>query len=98
MLNLKTRFVCSGSYYIGKTQPTRLQAILGTCVGVTLCDTDAGLGGLLHLLLPEPRSSESNFLPEKYASNGLPLFIKDICEAGASRENLKACIAGGGHR
>jgi len=87
--------VASGTYYHGSRQATLLNACLGTCVGVALFDTEAGVGGLSHLLLPEPISLESTFQPEKYASNGLPLFLKALFEAGASRQNLRAWIAGG---
>jgi putative nucleotidyltransferase with HDIG domain len=72
-----------------------LEAYLGTCVGVALYDAVAGVGGLIHLLLPEPISREATFQPEKYASTGFPVFLKAIYDAGASAENMKACIAGG---
>jgi len=72
-----------------------LNACLGTCVGVAVFDTEAEVGGLIHLLLPEPISLESTFQPEKYASNGLPLFLETLYAAGASQNNLRAWIAGG---
>lgn len=46
--------VASGSFIVGETEPRRLQAFLGTCVGVAVFDATAGVGGLAHLLLPEP--------------------------------------------
>ena len=72
-----------------------LEAYLGTCVGVACYDPVAGIGGLIHLLLPEPVSEKGSSHPEKYASSGFPMFLKAMCDAGASTENLKACIAGG---
>jgi putative nucleotidyltransferase with HDIG domain len=72
-----------------------LDAYLGTCVAVALYDTEAGIGGLIHLLLPEPISSTETLHPGKYASTGFPIFLKALYDAGASPENLKACIAGG---
>jgi putative nucleotidyltransferase with HDIG domain len=72
-----------------------LEAYLGTCVGVVLYDPVAGVGGLIHLLLPEPIGIESTFQPEKYASTGFPLFLQALTDAGASTHNIKACIAGG---
>ena len=92
---MQRHHVASGTYYVGKTQPTVLSACLGTCVGVALFDKEAGVGGLIHLLLPEPISLESVFQPEKYASNGLPLFLEALYAAGASRSNLRAWISGG---
>ena len=46
--------VTSGSYHVSRNTPLILQALLGTCVGVALYDEEAGVGGLAHLLLPEP--------------------------------------------
>ncbi len=92
---MQRHHVASGSYYLGKNQATLLNACLGTCVGVALFDKKAGVGGLIHLLLPEPITRESTFQPEKYASNGLPIFLKALYEAGASKEHLHAWIAGG---
>lgn len=95
MAELERYHVAPGSYYVGKIEPKILQAFLGTCVGVAVYDSDNGIGGISHLLLPEPILSDSSFMPEKYASNGLPLFINAFYETGASTEKLKASIAGG---
>ena len=92
---MQRHHVASGSYYLGKNQARLLNACLGTCVGVALFDKKAGVGGLIHLLLPEPITLESTFQPEKYASNGLPIFLNALYEAGASKEHLRAWIAGG---
>lgn len=85
----------SGSFALSDKNKGLLQAYLGTCVGVTLKDTSAGLGGLLHILLAEPTGTDIPFAPETYATTGLPIFIQSLCEAGASRSQLVAAIAGG---
>ena len=87
--------VAAGSYYVGNEKSIILDAYLGTCVAVALYDTEAGIGGLIHLLLPEPLSAAKTLHLEKYASTGFPIFLKALYDAGASKENLKACIAGG---
>ena len=87
--------VAAGSYYVGNTKSLIIHAYLGTCVGVALYDTEAGIGGLIHLLLPEPISEGETFHPVKYASIGFPIFLKALYDAGASPGKLKACIAGG---
>ena len=58
-------------------------------------DEEAGVGGLIHLLLPEPVCEDSTYQPEKYASIGFPIFLKALYEKGASNEGLTAFIAGG---
>jgi putative nucleotidyltransferase with HDIG domain len=72
-----------------------VEAYLGTCVGLTLCDRKAGVGGLIHLLLPEPPGIDRHWQPATYATTGLPVFMKSLLEAGASEERLEACMAGG---
>ena len=85
----------TGSFRISTSAPLVLEAFLGTCVGVTLWDPQAQVGGLLHLLLPESSSLNEESYPARYASTGLPLFIREVCRAGASHERLQACVAGG---
>ncbi len=87
--------VAAGSYEIGMTQPRRLQAFLGTCVGVAAFDRVAGVGGLLHLLLPEPVNPRSVDSPEKYATTAMPKFLERLEALGATRANLTAVVAGG---
>jgi putative nucleotidyltransferase with HDIG domain len=87
--------VPSGTYFVGQSQPLVLQAFLGSCVGVAMYDQEAGTGGLIHLLLPEPTSSESTYHLEKYASTGLPLFLKALSDAGTRPDRLVAHVAGG---
>jgi chemotaxis receptor (MCP) glutamine deamidase CheD len=50
---------------------------------------------LIHLLLPEPVSAGSQDRPEKYATTGIPVFLKQLLDMGATRENMKAVVAGG---
>jgi len=92
---LLKQHVASGSYVISKKNNLGLNACLGTCVGVTLCDPEAGVGGLLHLLLPEPPNPQNAWKPEVYATTGLPLFIRDLLKDGADKNKLEACVAGG---
>jgi putative nucleotidyltransferase with HDIG domain len=87
--------VAAGSYFVDTQKPTVLGAYLGTCVGAALYDPVAGVGGLIHLLLPEPLRVKETFQPEKYASTGFPLFLQALADAGATVENMQACIAGG---
>jgi putative nucleotidyltransferase with HDIG domain len=92
--NLKYH-VGAGSFHVAGKEQRTLQAFLGTCVGVAMYDDERGVGGLFHILLPEPVCSGDAPTPEKYASTGFPLFIEALFQNGVKKENLKAVIAGG---
>ncbi|MEW6665800.1 MAG: HDOD domain-containing protein [Thermodesulfobacteriota bacterium] len=89
------RSIASGDYVVSGRKDEVVEAYLGTCVGLTLCDREAGVGGLIHLLLPEPTGIEKLWSPATYATTGLPVFLKSLLDAGASEERLEACMAGG---
>jgi putative nucleotidyltransferase with HDIG domain len=87
--------VPAGTLRTSEKRPLILQAFLGTCVGVALHCRRSGLGGIIHLLLPEPISERHRDQPEKYATTGLPLLIQALLDAGARRETMSASLAGG---
>jgi putative nucleotidyltransferase with HDIG domain len=95
MTMLTRHHVAAGTFRVNEAQPTILQAYLGTCVGIALYCKETGVGGIIHLLLPEPISPASYAQPEKYATTGTPLFIQAMLKAGAQRESLSAYLAGG---
>ncbi len=92
---MNKQIVPSGTSSVGRKEKKNLEAYLGTCVGVTLVDSQAEVGGLLHLLLADATGSDQQFNPENYATAGMPHFLNKLIDAGASKENLKACVTGG---
>ena len=90
-----TRLVGSSSYVVSVKKNEILEAYLGTCVGVAIFDPCSNVGGLIHLLLPEPIGIGKVWQPEGYASTGLPLFIRALYDAGANKGRLEAYVAGG---
>jgi len=95
MKSISRYHVSAGTFHVSEKRPLLLQAYLGTCVGAALHCKRSGVGGIIHLLLPEPISSYTCAQPEKYATTGLPLFIQSLMAAGAHRESLSAVLAGG---
>jgi putative nucleotidyltransferase with HDIG domain len=72
-----------------------LKAFLGSCIGLALYDSAAHLGGILHILLPEPISDIPESHRTYYARSGIPIFIDEMKRQGAKTENISAFIAGG---
>jgi putative nucleotidyltransferase with HDIG domain len=91
----KIEHIAAGCLKAGKQSSNIYQAYLGTCLGVTLYDRTQKIGGMIHILLPEPLGTMNTDLPEKYASTGIPLLIHQLVSLGSSPENLTAVIAGG---
>lgn len=87
--------VAAGQFKSGKNLNHIYQSYLGTCLGVALFDARSRVGGMIHILLPEPPSISNIEFPEKYASTGIPLLLKELYQLGASPDSLKASIAGG---
>lgn len=91
----RSEHIAAGQFKAGKDEAITYQAYLGTCLGVALYEKTKKIGGMIHILLPEPTGIASAAFPEKYASTGIPLLIKDLIKLGARPENLRASIAGG---
>jgi chemotaxis protein CheD len=70
---------------------------LGTCLGVTAHDAQAGVGGLLHAMLPtssiNPEDSQVN--PYKYVDTGVPRLLEGLFALGADPRRLVLTVAGG---
>ncbi|MCK5542630.1 MAG: HDOD domain-containing protein [Desulfobacterales bacterium] len=94
-MNNNFEHIPAGSFKASRAKPVVYQAFLGTCVGVALYDKINKIGGLMHIILPQPPSESTVDFPEKYASTGLPLLINQLISLGASRDNMIATIAGG---
>ena len=93
MTVLPKEYVSAGNFAIEDSRKKLLVALLGTCVGVALYDKENSIGGIIHLLLPEPSGTTTSWQPENYASLGLPYFIKRLRHSGADK--LEAVVAGG---
>lgn len=78
-------------------QGTLITYALGSCIGVTVYDPVAKVGGLLHFMLPtsdlNKEKSEAN--PAMFGDTGIPLLFNACYEKGAKKERLIVCAAGG---
>lgn len=68
---------------------------LGSCVGICLLDSAAGIGGLSHIMLPESTGMSGQNSPMKFADLALPMLVQQMVASGANRSRLTAKIAGG---
>ena len=68
---------------------------LGSCVACVLYDPVARAGGLVHILLPSHTLARDTTNPAKFPETAVPLLVGELTKLGATRERLRARIAGG---
>lgn len=84
-----------GEIVIGGNQDELEALALGSCVAVVIYDEVIQVGAMAHILLPEQLNTDLSSALGKYASTAIPETIRLILNKGASKERLKAKIAGG---
>ncbi|MBN1567233.1 MAG: HDOD domain-containing protein [Acidobacteria bacterium] len=94
-LNMNPIIIPSGSFRVNKSNHEALIAHLGTCVGVSIVDRQAGVGGLYHILLPETLSGIDDPSDDTYARSGMPKFLSTLIESGCRPHHMEATLAGG---
>lgn len=68
---------------------------LGSCVGIALYDPIHKIAGLAHVMLPDSTSIQNNSNIAKFADTATVKLINDMIRLGASKNLIKAKIAGG---
>ena len=72
-----------------------LSSGLGSCVVVTLYDTERKLGGLAHIMLPDSISLNGDHPAYKCADTAITTLIKELRSMRASPRNMVAKLVGG---
>jgi len=70
---------------------------LGSCLGIAVHDSAAGVGGLLHVMMPEGRMNQEKAAanPFMFVDTGVPAFFRELYAAGAVKGRLVTKVAGG---
>lgn len=98
------RFKChtyeliSGEYIVTVEPDVALTTLVGSCVAVCLFDEENGVVGMNHFMLPDKsiRNRTVSVEDAKYGTAAMDMLIKDMINAGAKRQNLKAKVFGAG--
>ena len=69
---------------------------LGSCIGLTLYDPVAQIGGLIHSMLPLSRidPEKSKVKPLMFTDTGVAALLQAMFDLGADRKNLIAKVVG----
>jgi chemotaxis protein CheD len=70
---------------------------LGSCIAVAIHDAAAGVGGLLHFMLPESSIDRTKAAsrPYMFADTGIPMLFRNAYDHGAEKRRLTVRLAGG---
>jgi chemotaxis protein CheD len=70
---------------------------LGSCLGVAVHDAQAGVAGLLHVMLPTSTIDEAKakHQPAMFVDTGVPILFRECYKLGAKKERMTIKVAGG---
>jgi chemotaxis protein CheD len=88
-------YVKVAHHALGRAGDVLVTLGLGSCVAIMLHDRQAQVGGLAHVLLPEPALARDRHNTAKFAATAVPMLIAELAEMGARERRLEARLAGG---
>ena len=83
-----------GEIKVARGRGTLFTIGLGSCIAVVLYDPKVRVGGLAHVMLPEPSNSPSH-TPGRSAPTAVPEMVRVMLAAGARKRGMYARIIGG---
>ncbi len=78
-----------------KAPATLITSGLGSCIGITLHDPVARVGGMCHVMLPDSSQARATENRAKFADTAVPDILEQLYRLGARRERLVVKFAGG---
>lgn len=88
-------FVKVAHHAVGEAGDVLVTLGLGSCVAIMLHDPLARVGGLAHVLLPEPALARDRDNHAKFAATAVPMMVDQLAELGARAGRLRARLVGG---
>ena len=70
---------------------------LGSCLGITIYDPEASVGGMLHVMLPDSSidAAKAQKNPQMFVDTGVPALFRAAYALGAKKERIVLKVAGG---
>ena len=73
-----------GDLKVCKSPDVLVTYALGSCVGICLLDSSAGVGGLSHIMLPDSTTGVNSAAnPMRFADTAIPMLIREMERLGA---------------
>lgn len=92
---MMAEIVRAGDHKVGRAEGTLMVRGLGSCVAVILYDERERVGGLAHILLPDPSFSTNSERRMRFATTAVPALVSEMETAGACRDRITARLVGG---
>lgn len=87
--------ILPGEYYVTQKGMV-LVTVLGSCVAACIRDTETGIGGMNHFMLPDEGGKEVVSSSARYGTYAMEMLINHLLKHGARRNRLEAKVFGGG--
>jgi len=81
----------------GRPDDVVITYALGSCLGITIFDPVAKVGGLLHVMLPTSSVSpeKASEKPYMFVDTGVPILFKESYKLGARKDRIWVAVSGG---
>lgn len=89
--------ILPGEFFVSEG-PMIVYTVLGSCISACIRDPVAGVGGMNHFMLPEPKDAATDSWGEstRYGSFAMESLINEIIKRGGVRSRLEIKLFGGG--
>jgi chemotaxis protein CheD len=89
--------ILPGEFFVSR-DPMVVYTVLGSCISACIRDPIAGVGGMNHFMLPEPKEGGSDSWGEstRYGSYAMESLINEILKRGGLKSRLEIKLFGAG--
>jgi chemotaxis protein CheD len=89
--------ILPGEFFVSR-DPMIVYTVLGSCISACIRDPIAGVGGMNHFMLPEPKEGGSDSWGEstRYGSYAMESLINEILKRGGLKSRLEIKLFGAG--
>lgn len=87
--------ILPGEYFVSE-KGILMVTVLGSCVAACIRDTESGVGGMNHFMLPDDGRRETVASSARYGTYAMEILINHLLKLGARRNRLEAKVFGGG--
>lgn len=89
--------ILPGEFFVSR-EPMIVYTVLGSCISACIRDPIAGVGGMNHFMLPEPKEAAHDSWGEstRYGSYAMESLINEILKRGGLKSRLEIKLFGAG--